>query len=166
METKVIKGTINFEITLSETEGIKVDYNSSPDNEIGALAISEMILSDVANYYTHLRNTTTGKDKAAKEKLKLFTNTANVLKKGRTGLARILNMLLNNYDGIIEEQRLKQEKAEEVKKYLEEKGITLESGVMSEEEVKKIINERGKYVAGIDPYDKDSESKSMGNSNL
>jgi len=143
---KVIKGQINFEIILSETEGIKVNYNSSPDNEIGAMAISEMILSDVANYYTHLKNTTTGKDKAAIEKLKMFTNTANVLKKGRTGIARILNMLLNNYDGIMEEQRLKEEKAAEIKKYLEEKGVTVESGTMNEEEVKKILAERKKEV--------------------
>lgn len=142
METKTIKGTINFEITLSQKEGIKLDYNSTPENELGAMCIAENNLSDAANYYTHLKNTTTGKDKVSKEKLKLFTNTANTLKKGRTGVARTLNMLLNNYDGYVEEQRLITEKKEEVGEFLKEKGVTVENGTMNEEQVKELLAER------------------------
>lgn len=150
MEPKIIEGTINFKITLSD-EGVKLDYTSTPEHDIGALVISEMILSDTANYYLHLKNTTTGKDKTSREKLKMFTNTANVLKKGRTAVQKLLNLLLNSMEDYKEHQKeVKEkwdEKHEQIKKYLNDNNVTVENGMLSPEQVDELLKDEFKDLA-------------------
>lgn len=140
---KSIKGTINFEIKIKDNT-VETVYDISKDNEIGALAISELILNDTANYYLHLKNTTTGKDRASREKLKMFTAQANVLKKGRTGVARILNMLLSAYDGFNKHLEERDAKSEEIKEYLKNQNITVENGKLSAEEAEKLLGDKFK----------------------
>jgi len=164
---KKITGTINFEITIKE-DGIETNYNVSQDNELGALAISELILQDTANYYTQLKNTTTGKDKASKEKLKLFTNQANILKKGRTAVARILNQLISGYDDyqnhLIETENKKEEILASLLQQLKDKGITSESGTLTEQEAKELLGDKFKDLS-IKPNTVKDEFKELNEGN-
>ena len=144
-----IKGSIPYLITIKDNQ-INVDYPTTQDNDIAALAISELILRSTADYYTEEKRRITGGDKTSLKNKKHFGNMANILKKGRSATSRILDVLLNTYEGFKEEKRLEeekvQEKAAEIKKYLEDKGVTIEKGVMNKEEVEKLLDERTKNL--------------------
>jgi len=150
MENKTIKGSISFEIKVINNE-VTVLYDGGLDNEIGALAIAHKILSDEANHYQHLRDTTTGKDKAAKEKLKMFIAQLNVFKKGRNAVVKVVDALLSNYDNYLlhqkEVEEKKDEKTEEIKKYFEDNNITIENGKLSNEEAMKLLGDKYKDLA-------------------
>jgi len=57
------------------------------------------------------------------------------MRDGIKGCARMLDMLLQNYDGYKKNQeeieKLKDEKHEEIKKYFNDNNVTVENGMMS-----------------------------------
>lgn len=142
MEKKQLKGSIAYLITI-EGNNVTTEYAGSPENDIAAVAITELILRDSADYFAAQKQLIKGGDKASIKHKKDTGNLVNLFKKSRSGAARILTILLNAYEGFKEEQVEKDKKSEEIMNYLKE-NATVEDGVLSNEEAERLLGDKYK----------------------
>lgn len=147
MEKTQIKGSIPFLITI-EGNNVTTDYGSSPENDIAAIAITQKILSSEIEFFKAQRDKITGLRPEEKKAKKFFGSLVNTMRDGVKGTSRILGMLLDSYEGYkaekLKQEEAKAEKEAEIVEFLKEKGVTVESGTMTEDQVKEIMAERKK----------------------
>lgn len=147
MEKTQIKGSIPFLITI-EGNNVTTDYGSSPENDIAAIAITQKILSSEIEFFKMQRDKITGLRPEEKKAKKHFGSLVNTMREGVKGSSRILGMLLDSYEGYkaekLKQEEAKAEKEAEIAQFLKEKGVTVESGTMTEDQVKEIMAERTK----------------------
>ena len=144
MERK-ITGTIGFEITFdTETHNVEVNYETSMQNDMAALAIVQMILASAEDHQRQMRDGVIAKDKNSRDYKKDLGTTLNYIKKGRSGAARILTILLDNYEEYEKHEASQiEEKEQVIKNWIKDNNVTLtESGTISDADVQKILNKK------------------------
>ena len=140
-----LKGSIPYLITI-EGNNVTTDYGSSPENDIAAIAITQKILSSEIEFFKAQRDKITGLRPEEKKARKFFGSLVNTMRDGVKGTSRILGDLLDSYEGYkaekLKQEEAKAEKEAEIVEFLKEKGVTVESGTMNEEEVKMLLADR------------------------
>jgi hypothetical protein len=146
-EKKQLRGTIPYLITI-EDNTVTTDYGTSPENDIAIFAIAHKIMYSEIGHFKQQRDSITGLSPNEKKARVFFGGLVNGMRDGLKGCARMLDMLLQNYDGYKKNQeeleKLKDEKHEEIKKYLNDNKVTVENGMLSEKEVDELLSEKFK----------------------
>ncbi len=146
---KQIKGMIPYLITI-DGNNVTTDYGTSADNDIAAIAITQKILMSEVGHFKAERDKITGLSPNEKIGRKFYGSLVNTIREGIKGTSRMLGMLLENYEGYMENvkeiEKLKDEKHEEIKKYLNDNNVTVENGMLSGEEVDKLLKDKFKDI--------------------
>lgn len=116
---KTITGTIDFTLKITD-EHIDIDFNSSVDNDIAVLAMNQYLMESAATGLKMQKANTKGNEK------KIAQQQLELVLKARQGLRVLMGLFLESYDEMKENEG-------------KEKKITIETGMLSEEEA-KILN--------------------------
>ena len=120
---KVIKGTINYELKISDKH-TDIEYDSTIDNDLAVLHIFQYLCEAAAVGMRENKSQSTGKEK------QIISESIQRVVHGRNAVNTLIAMFLDGYD--------------EIKKieFLKENNITVEQGTLSKEKVLELFNNK------------------------
>jgi len=136
-----ISGSIAFELDFdTETSEVQIDYTTGIENDLAVLAIATMILKTSEDFQRQEKERTMG------ERKRNIATTLNYTSRGRAGAAKVLGILVANYDAYKAEQAKNEDKEQVIKDFIKDAKVTTESGVIPKEEAEKLLGERIKLL--------------------
>jgi hypothetical protein len=135
-EPKIITGTIHYTLKVDE-EHTEIEYNTTLNNDLAVLSMAQYISEMCAVGQRELKKYSKGKEKQA-----ISANLDRILK-GRNALNIMIGLFLDGYDEAKKaEDSAGDHKDEAIKKWLADNNVTTESGVLDEEQIRKLIEKK------------------------
>lgn len=133
-----LKGSINYELEFdTQTYEVGINYTTSMQNDMASIAITQMIFHHAEVHNRKQKESVRGLDKENVKRKKTLATTINYISRGKAGAARVLGMLIDNWEDY---QKNLGDKQAQVEQFIKDNDVKLtESGKLSEEEANKLV---------------------------